>query len=246
MVPGSRSSSWLPLDRADVTGPGTAMAIRLRSLARPRVNRAPLRRFASTSTVPRLSAAMTRLRTRNLTPVRVGAGRPFAQQQAAFGDPVEEHAMALRIRPVDAAGEHGDGDAGRGQRAAVGGGVDSEGSAGDDRPSAVGQAVAELGRDMLAVGGAGPRADDRHRLLADLAATATDPAARGTAVGRCRGAPGRLTGWLIRTRSSSWAGHSSSSGVTMRAPILAARSSARSARRTGSTSARRPETACRS
>jgi len=100
--------------------------------------------------------------------VRVGTGWPFAQQQTAFGDPVEEHTMALRIRTIDPAREHGDRGAGRGQRATVGRAVDAERTAGDDRPSPVGKAVPELGRDMFAVRGAGPSANHRHRLFAHL------------------------------------------------------------------------------
>ena len=60
-----RSSSWQPTDIADVTGPGTAMTVRPSNRARPAVFRAPLRMFASTTSVPRVTAAMTRLRTRN-------------------------------------------------------------------------------------------------------------------------------------------------------------------------------------
>ena len=58
--------AWLhPTDIAEVTGPGTAMATRPSSAARPSVCLAPLRAFASTMTVPRDSPAITRLRTRN-------------------------------------------------------------------------------------------------------------------------------------------------------------------------------------
>ncbi len=48
----------------DVTGPGTAMTTRPSSSAREAVDTAPLRRAASTTTVPRVSAAITRFRAR--------------------------------------------------------------------------------------------------------------------------------------------------------------------------------------
>ena len=53
-----------------VTGPGTAITTRESRSACPAVLSAPLRAAASTTTVPRPSAAMTRLRSRNRT--RVG------------------------------------------------------------------------------------------------------------------------------------------------------------------------------
>ena len=65
-APQSLIASWQPADCADVTGPGTAISGRPRSCACRAVFSAPLRRAASTTTVPRLSAAITRLRTRKL------------------------------------------------------------------------------------------------------------------------------------------------------------------------------------
>ena len=70
-APQSRMMSWQPADRSEVTGPGTAISGRFWSRACLAVLSAPLRRAASTTTVPRLSAAITRLRTRK--PGRVGS-----------------------------------------------------------------------------------------------------------------------------------------------------------------------------
>ena len=61
----ARMRTWQPADIADVTGPGTAITGRPSSLARRAVTIVPLRRAASTTRVPRASAAMTRLRARN-------------------------------------------------------------------------------------------------------------------------------------------------------------------------------------
>ena len=60
-----RSSRWTPSDGALVTGPGTPMSGRCRRAAQVAVLSAPLRRAASTTTVPRVSAAISRLRDRN-------------------------------------------------------------------------------------------------------------------------------------------------------------------------------------
>src|SRR6266705_694725 len=64
-APHSLIASWQPADWAEVTGPGTAISGRPWSCAWRAVFSAPLRSAASTTTVPRLSAAITRLRTRN-------------------------------------------------------------------------------------------------------------------------------------------------------------------------------------
>ena len=61
----SWSSRLVPALAMEVIGPGTAMTTRPISSARAAVETAPLRRAASTTTVPRLSAAIRRLRARN-------------------------------------------------------------------------------------------------------------------------------------------------------------------------------------
>jgi hypothetical protein len=65
LAPHSLMIRWHPADWAEVTGPGTAISDLPSSAACRAVFRAPLRSPASTITVPRLSAAMTRLRIRN-------------------------------------------------------------------------------------------------------------------------------------------------------------------------------------
>src|ERR1039458_7729868 len=70
-APQSLIARWQPADAMDVTGPGTAISGRFRSRACRAVFSAPLRSAASTSTVPRLRAAISPVRTRN--PGRVGA-----------------------------------------------------------------------------------------------------------------------------------------------------------------------------
>jgi len=63
----SRMTWWHPADKSEVIGPGTAIRRRRRSLALRAVLTAPLRWLASTTSVPVASAAITRLRTRNLS-----------------------------------------------------------------------------------------------------------------------------------------------------------------------------------
>ena len=60
-----RTSSWTPSDVALVTGPGTPMSGRLMRVVQVALLSAPLRIAASTTTVPRVSAAISRLRVRN-------------------------------------------------------------------------------------------------------------------------------------------------------------------------------------
>ena len=60
----SRMSARQPSDTAEVTGPGTAIRGRPRSLARRVVAMVPLRAAASTTTVPPVTAAISRFRAR--------------------------------------------------------------------------------------------------------------------------------------------------------------------------------------
>jgi hypothetical protein len=66
-----RMSSCTPWDWALVTGPGTPINWRFKRVAQLAVFSAPLRAAASTTTVPRVRAAIRRLRLRNRP--RVGA-----------------------------------------------------------------------------------------------------------------------------------------------------------------------------
>ena len=66
-----RISWWAPADGALVTGPGTPISTRPSPPDQLAVFSAPLRIAASTTTVPRASAAISRLRARNR--IRVGA-----------------------------------------------------------------------------------------------------------------------------------------------------------------------------
>ena len=65
VAPQSLMIRWHPADCAEVTGPGTAISGLPSSAACRAVFSAPLRSPASTITVPRVSAAMVRLRVRN-------------------------------------------------------------------------------------------------------------------------------------------------------------------------------------
>ena len=157
---------WQPADRSEVIGPGTAISRRRRSLACRAVLSAPLRWAASTTSVPVASAAMTRLRTRNLSLLtcRPGGHSLTSTPWAAIAS--NSSAWAARVGHVHAAGEHRDGHAVGAERAPVRRGVDPEGAAGDHRQAARGDGRGELGRHVGAVGGRGPRADDRDRAQA--------------------------------------------------------------------------------
>ena len=124
--------SWCtPSDGRLVTGPGTPISGRFRRPAQLAVLSAPLRTAASTTTVPRVSAAISRLRVRNR--IRVGAppGRQLGDDGAGLGEVVEQVAVGGRVGAVDAAGQHRDRRPARGERAPVGGLVDAEGRPGD-------------------------------------------------------------------------------------------------------------------
>ena len=69
-----RTSWWTPADDALLTGPGTPMTCRLRRPAQLAVLSAPLRIAASTTTVPAVSAAISRLRDRNRTRIAAPPG----------------------------------------------------------------------------------------------------------------------------------------------------------------------------
>ncbi len=94
--------------------------------------------------------------------------RPLADDQTALGDPVQQRTVAGRIGAVDPAREHGDGRPLGGECSSVRRGVDAERSARHHRPAALGELVAELGGDVLAVGGRGARSHDRHRAVDQL------------------------------------------------------------------------------
>ena len=149
--------------------------------------------------------------------MRVGARRPLATAAArARRSGRTAPRVRGRVGPVDAAGQHRDRAAARGQRAPVGGGVDAVRAAGHDGPAALGQAVGRAprrrGRRTPVLARAPTTATDRSHASASRARRATT----GSAAGTCRAGSGRGPSTLIRARSSSWCGHSSSSGVTMR------------------------------
>ena len=199
-----------------VTGPGTPIRWRLSRVAQVAVLRAPLRTAASTTTVPRVSAAISRLRLRNRP--RVGA-QPGGTSRAPAPSRRGGRAASVggRVGAVDPAGQHRDVGAVDRERAAVGGLVDAERRTGDDRVSGPDQAAGDAGRDLGAVGGRRTRADDRH-----------GPGQRVEPTRPPHPEPQRWTATLVDeaggSRSSSWRGHSASPGTTKRMPRRAARS----------------------
>ncbi len=88
----SRSSRWHPVDAIDVTGPGTAPTGRESSAARDAVLSEPERQAASTTTVARANAAMSRLRSRNRT--RLGTDPGGTSETTAPPDSTTERSSS--------------------------------------------------------------------------------------------------------------------------------------------------------
>ena len=131
----SRANLWHPAEFAEVTGPGTTMTGRPSRRACAAVLSAPERICASTTTVPRVRAAMTRLRWRKRGLVGCGTWRQLSHQDATLAaDPTEQLDVASGIDRVHATGEHRDRRTARHQRAPVGSSIDAVGTTGDDRP----------------------------------------------------------------------------------------------------------------
>ena len=111
--------------------------------------------------------------------------------------------MAGRVADVHPAAQHGQCAAVSGQRAPMRAAVDAVRRARHDRPAGLGEAVAELGGHLLAVGAGRPCADHGHRPARHLvqACRATHPQRQGLAgiaiVGAVLGAAiaGRATRW---------------------------------------------------
>jgi len=94
---------------------------------------------------------------------RRGAGRELRKQQPAARDLGCECRVALRIGYVDARTEDGDGAARACKSAAVGGGIDAERKAGDDREARVAQRAREALGVALALGARVTASDDSER-----------------------------------------------------------------------------------
>ena len=164
----SRIIRWHPADWPDVTGPGTAMTGLPNARASAAVRWAPLRNPASTTTVPPARPAMSRLRTRKRWRAGTEPGGYSETIDAGRGDPVEQGLVRRGIAAIDAAGQHGDSGAARGQRATVGGAVDADRSPGHHREPGCRQPGTELPGHVRAVSGGRPRPDDRGGLITEF------------------------------------------------------------------------------
>ncbi len=104
----SRSSECVPAASGQVMRPGTAATVRPSSAPRSAVVSDPERSVASTTTTTFASAAISRLRATNAqrwTPMPGGISDTTAPSLPDFGVQVP---LGGRVRPVGAAGEHGD------------------------------------------------------------------------------------------------------------------------------------------
>ena len=106
---------------------------------------------------------------------RLDPGRVLRDDEAGRRDPARELGVRRRVVAVDPAAEHGDGDAVRLERAAMGLGVDAAREAADDDETRRGEVATEAPRDCGAVPGARTGADDgdgsaREQLRLGLAA----------------------------------------------------------------------------
>ena len=152
----------MPAESALVISPGTVKTSRPSSSARSAVMSAPLRSRASTTTVAAQRPATIRLRAGK----RQGAGStPGAYSETSkpdARDATRELGVSSGVVAVDAAAEHGDGDAVRLERAAVCLGVDAPCQSRDDDEACARELSPERARDRSAVARAGSCADDRN------------------------------------------------------------------------------------
>ena len=165
-----RSSSWTPAEGALVTGPGTPISDAAEAGSPScAVLSAPLRTAASTTTVPRVSAAISRLRARNRSRVGAQPGAASETTSPDVGDVVEQRRVRRRVGPVGAAGQHRDRGARRGESPSVGGAGRCRRRPRTRRSSRLASAVRRCRPRRRAVGGRGPGADHRHRAVRGLA-----------------------------------------------------------------------------
>ena len=122
-------------------------------MACPTVLREPDRRSASTTTVPRVMPAMSRLRDRKRDRIGAEPGATSDTTRPCCGDALDQRGVRRRIGPFDAACEHRDGRPVDRERPSVRAAVDAEGRPGDDRPAPGGQPGSQVGGHLLAVGG---------------------------------------------------------------------------------------------
>ena len=155
----------MPLEKRDVTGPGTAPTGRPSCSAKSAVVSDPERSVASTTTVAAASPAMRRLRATKHQRYGVKPGGS-SETTAPRSDQLAVQAAARgRVRDVGAAREHGDGPRrprrlGGRERADVRGGVDAEREAGDHGDARGGERAPEPAGDLDAVRRPAARADD--------------------------------------------------------------------------------------
>ena len=161
------SSPFVPLEKREVTGPGTAPTGRPSWAAKSAVVSEPERSVASTTTVAAASPAMIRLRATKHQRYGVKPGGSSETTRAALHELAVQPPPRCRVRDVGAAGQHGDRPrrALRRQRADVGRRVDAEREPGDHRHAGRGQPAAERAGDLEPVGRPAARADDGDALV---------------------------------------------------------------------------------
>ena len=141
------------MDRADVTGPGTAITTRPSAFAAVAVRRAPLRTPGLDHHGARRECRNQAVADQEAVPRRPDARCVFADHCPVRGDSIQQPLMASRVSPIQPAGLHRDGITGSRQRAAVSGSVDTERSAGHHYAAALSKAITELGGHMLPIAG---------------------------------------------------------------------------------------------
>jgi hypothetical protein len=104
----------------------------------------PLSGAASTTSTPRDSPEMIRLRRGKVGGDGRRAERKFGNDGAAFGNRQRQFLIAGGVEAVGARADDGDGFATGGQRAAMGGGIDAEGEAADDAQAGASQRFGEI------------------------------------------------------------------------------------------------------
>ena len=144
------------VDAREYTEPGTAISGRPQPSAQLAVLRAPERSAASTTTVPRDIAAISRLRARNRTRVGCAPGGNSETSSCSLASGVKKRGVTRWISHVDAIGQHTHGRSSSSESTTMRSHVDAEGATGKDGHSLFHQIGGEIGRNAVSVRGCRP------------------------------------------------------------------------------------------
>ena len=165
MVAPSRIMSRGVSASGSVTDPGTAKTSSPSSRPCSAVIRVPLRDAPCTTTIPRDSAAISRLRAGNRNGSAGTPGGYSPTMRAALLDGAEQPAVARRIVDVDPRAEHGDRGPSGVERTPMRRRVDADRAAAHDHHARDREPAREVGRDLPAGRRRPTRADERDTIV---------------------------------------------------------------------------------